>query len=546
MKSRNALLASLFAIAIPGCLEHPITTVELCKVQNPEVQIPLEEKGDVDILFVIDNSGSMAQEQSRLARNFEAFAARLDAMGAHYRIGITTTDVGNPRCPQALTTPEAGDLVLRSCLDRVGEGAFQFDDVDASYACTDVCGLSGEHLAVQATVTDRDPERKARPWLENIDGVSNLPEGVSMADAFACFGPQGIDGCGYEQPLEAMYLAVKKALVADEGNYGFLRDDALLSIILVTDEADCSHDPAFSQIFTPSNTTFWEDPSAPAPTSALCWNAGVACQGPGPVYEGCEPGDYAIDGSLGAADGMSVLRPVSRYTELLDQIRRDKQIVDASRDVLVSLIAGVPIGYEDGSAEIVYQDAPADSQQQKDFGVAPGCVAQDGSNSTAVPPVRERAVAEAFSGGERNLYSICQDDYTPALEGIARRLEKAIEPVCGTAVVADADPETPELEPTCKIQQIVGEEVTDVPACVPVGDADWAVPEGSTVCSIALTDAGGATETSRDDMTLVDGVAPCFNAETNVEFKLVRSGPRVRGATYSATCLSDTADGCEG
>jgi len=542
MTTRSAFFATLLALATSGCLEHPITQAELCSVQTPDRPIALEEKGDVDILFVIDNSGSMAAEQSRLARNFEAFAARLDAMGAHYRIGLTTTDVYNPRCPSNLTTPEAGDLVLQSCLDRIGAGAFEFNGEDASAACTEVCGLTGDQLAVLPTATELDGERKARPWLENIDGVSNLPEGVSMAQAFACFGPQGINGCGYEQPLEATYLAIHKALSPDEGNYGFLREDALLSIIIVTDETDCSHDPAFDAIFV-DDKTFWEDPAGAAPTSAACWNAGVACVGPGPVYDGCEPEDYAIDGTPGAAEGESVLRPVSRYTELLEKIRADKQLVNASRDVLVSLIAGVPVGYESGAAEIEYRDAAPGSEQQKNFGVDAGCVAPDGGS--AVPPVRERAFAEAFSSGERNLYSICEDDYTSALAGIAQRLQLAIEPVCSGTIVADGDPETPEFEPRCTVQQTADGETTDVVPCVPVGDADWAVPAGSSVCAIVLTDAGGLTETPRDDMTLVDGAAPCDDGQSNVEFKLLRNGPRVRGASYSATCVSEAkGDGC--
>jgi len=548
MKAR-AVLFPLVSVALTACLEHPIAQVELCKVENPEVPILIDDGGDVDILFVIDNSGSMVEEQARLARNFEAFARRLDEMGAHYRIGVTTTDSGNPRCEAAATTPEGGDLVLRSCLDRLGEGAFQFNDIDAAFACTDVCGLTGADLAITPTSTDLDPELRARPWIENIDGETNLPEGVAVADAFACFGPQGINGCGHEQPLESMYLALKKALAQDEGHYGFMRDDALLSVVLVTDEADCSFEPAFRDIFI-DDKTFWEDPNGLVPTSATCWNAGVACSGPGPVYAGCEPENFSLDGEPGAADADAVLRPISRYVDLLAGIRADKQRIDPSHEVLVSLIAGVPQGYEDGTAEIAYAEAAAGSEQDLNFGIAPGCVnTSDGSGSTAVPPVRERAVAEAFAGDQRNLYSICQDDYSPALEGIARQIEKALPPACGTTMVADRDLETEQLDADCKIQQVVGREVTDVPACEPVGEADWAVPKGSSLCAIVLTDPGALTPSTRDDMTKVGDPAggftvPCANSETNVEFKLLRDGPRVRGASYTATCLSEAAEAC--
>lgn len=548
MKKARALVIPAVTLTLSACLEHPITHVELCKVENTQVQIPLEEGRDVDILFVIDNSGSMAEEQARLARNFEAFARRLDEMGAHYRIGITTTDNGNPRCGG--TTPEEGDLVLRSCLDRLGEGAFEFNDIDAAYACTEVCGLSGEALAIRPTAIEPGGERRPRPWIEKIDGETNLPADVDVAAAFACFGPQGINGCGYEQPLEAMYRALEKAQVTSEGNHGFLRDDALLSIIFVTDETDCSYTPAFRDMFV-DDRTFWEDPNGLAPTSAVCWNAGVACSGPGPVYDGCEPENYSVDGEPGAADEDAVLRPISRYVDLLERIREDKRRVNEHRDVLVSLIAGVPENYEQGEVAIPYAEAPAGSRQDLDFGIAPGCTNdEDGSGSTAVPPVRERAVAEAFAGDERNLYSICQDDYTPALEGIAKQIAKAFRPVCGVTMVADQVPETEALDPECRIHQIVDGVSVELPPCVPVGESDWAVPEGSTVCTIVLTDPSGLTPSTRDDMSTYKDpetgelTAPCANGETNVEFKLLRNGPRTPGARYTATCLSETAGSC--
>jgi hypothetical protein len=80
----------------------------------------------VDILFVIDNSSSMAEEQAALAASFESFINVLERpeRTADYRIGVTTTDNGNPWCPD--TTPEAGALRLRSCRSRLQE--FVSDD----------------------------------------------------------------------------------------------------------------------------------------------------------------------------------------------------------------------------------------------------------------------------------------------------------------------------------------------------------------------------------------------------------------------------------
>ena len=87
----------------------------------------------------------------------------------------------------------------------------------------------------------------------------------------------------------------------------------------------------------------------------------------------------------------------------------------------VSLIAGVPVGYDSLDAEIVYADAEDDSQFL--FGIGPGCERSEGSGTQiAVPPVREREFAEAFTldpATARNLYSICDGEFSAALTHIA-------------------------------------------------------------------------------------------------------------------------------
>lgn len=49
----------------------------------------------VDILFVVDNSGSMGDEQQNLANNFSEFLTPFLAQGVDFKMGITTTDPRN-------------------------------------------------------------------------------------------------------------------------------------------------------------------------------------------------------------------------------------------------------------------------------------------------------------------------------------------------------------------------------------------------------------------------------------------------------------------
>ena len=79
---------------------------------------------------------------------------------------------------------------------------------------------------------------KPEPYL--IANGSNQNFGATSA-ALSCIAALGTGGCGYEHQIASVW----KALGGDvDGvpmrNQGFLRDDALLAIVLITDEDDSS------------------------------------------------------------------------------------------------------------------------------------------------------------------------------------------------------------------------------------------------------------------------------------------------------------------
>jgi hypothetical protein len=51
-----------------------------------------DEYGNVDVLWVVDNSGSMANEQASLAANFNTFIDRFLDQDINFKMGIVTTD----------------------------------------------------------------------------------------------------------------------------------------------------------------------------------------------------------------------------------------------------------------------------------------------------------------------------------------------------------------------------------------------------------------------------------------------------------------------
>ncbi|MCB9569505.1 MAG: VWA domain-containing protein [Myxococcales bacterium] len=498
----------------------------------------------VDVLFVIDNSGSMAEEQALLAANFASFIEILESpkVRADYRIGITTTDSGNPMCPGSATTPEGGQLVLSSCVDRIPLGEFVFTGTDpvtdASFACTESCSKGDAELAIQPSFTSADGVEKARPWIERIAGQTNLPAGVSMTEAFQCFGPQGVAGCGFESPLESLDRALARMESGGEASYGFLRDEALLAVIFLTDEVDCSYNPAHSEIFT-DNKVFWNDPGDLYPTSAACWRAGVACAGPGPDYPECWSESHDVGGSPGASDDDAVLWPLGRYVDRLQAIEDEKRLINVEAEVIVSVIAGVPSGYPQNPQ--VFSEG-GDAQFLSDFGIGPGCVSASGG--AAVPPVRLREFAEAFQvGDDTNLFSICDDDYSPALAAIAEILSANLRPTCILDCVADTDPQTPLLDPDCTIvnTDLETKVPSVVPPCVDEG-GEWTPPPGEPACHVILVDPGGVTPTIDDDLSPI-----CADNGWNAEIVVIRADPKVKlNLTYSCKLSADPAADCPG
>jgi hypothetical protein len=153
-----------------------------------------------DILFVVDDSGSMAAEQSRLATAFGDFIASLSASAVanDFQIGVTTTAVDLPVC-------EAYD----------GAGACTTFSLRTTYD-------DGTPYAAGALVA-----AAGRPAILRAGSAT-------LVDDFIANVQVGTQGPSKEQGLRAMRQAL------DGRNTGFLRPGARLAVVLVSDEDDCS------------------------------------------------------------------------------------------------------------------------------------------------------------------------------------------------------------------------------------------------------------------------------------------------------------------
>jgi hypothetical protein len=158
-----------------------------------------------DVLFVIDNSGSMEGEQDLLARNFPRFMDWFLDSGVDYHIGVVTTDM----------------------YDRAQTGLLRSSD-----------GIR---------------------WLD--------PETPNPQTHFVDMAAVGIDGANDERGRAAAYTAIE--LRARTDNAGFLRDEASLHLVAVTDEEDESgRDPITRREFI-SYLQFLKDPPARTTFSSI-------------------------------------------------------------------------------------------------------------------------------------------------------------------------------------------------------------------------------------------------------------------------------------
>lgn len=143
----------------------------------------------LDVLFVVDNSGSMSSSQAALASNFPSFINFFKNKGYDFKIAVTTSDAFY------------GDqFVNQSCsLCNVEQTRFR----------------SGTNPKIYVVEEDT-------PNLESV---------------FASNVNVGTTGSGDERAFSSFKAALNSTL-----NAGFHRSDAYLSIVLVSDEEDFSHD----------------------------------------------------------------------------------------------------------------------------------------------------------------------------------------------------------------------------------------------------------------------------------------------------------------
>ena len=96
---RLRLMAPVGCLGLFACFTSPLQSPRTIITQETDVRVEQTLKDKVDILFMIDNSPSMAPKQAQLKSDFPNLIKVLDdfkAKGhpAWYHIGVVTSDLG--------------------------------------------------------------------------------------------------------------------------------------------------------------------------------------------------------------------------------------------------------------------------------------------------------------------------------------------------------------------------------------------------------------------------------------------------------------------
>ena len=341
----------------------------------------------VDLLFMVDNSGSMSEEQASLVAELPRLIRALatgdvDGDGARefapigsLHAGVISSDMGT------------GASEVRTCMMGRFGASLGDDGVLSTRGRVGAAGCSASYPAI-------------------FDFAPGTDDPDAFATDLACVAALGTNGCGFERQLEAVLKAVSPSSATSwtadgfvapsffggssghalDANAGFLRDESLLAILIVSDEEDCS--AADTELFDQDSVR------------------------------------YAGDLNLRCFQHPDALHPVSRFVEGLAQLRR------RTTRLVVGSIVGVPLEVEPSSAVPSYDTILAHPRMVEEIDASATRLRAscDTPRGLAFPPRRILTMQRDLEalGAATTTGSICQSSYTQVtthfLTRIAERL----------------------------------------------------------------------------------------------------------------------------
>lgn len=365
----------------------------------------VEFRKRVDLLLVVDDGPSMEPKQAAFERGFHALLEVFFSPwnNIDLQIAQVSTRVGERLDPD------------RECKSR---------PVQLSYLQTP----SRDPLTWRCEPAD--PLRRTGGYLVGPGAVRS------------CLGSFGHAGCGRNAALARTHEALRQPLSS------WIRDDAVLALVFLSDDRDCSLQDAAPL----------DDEEADNTWSERCFSLGARCQGQAQgEYAQCEVREDDV--GIGASKLLSSQKFVDDLFDLKD---------NQYDQVIAVAISGVA----DQEESKVNYPLPRNNEYR-----APGlgCVHWTLASSQkeagprwlgAQAPIRLRAIAEqTTTPQERALYSICVDDLRRSLHEIAEQVLSRVQPVCIFEPLLDRNAATASGVPYCEVMEQSSKGERLIPEC---------------------------------------------------------------------------------
>jgi len=424
--SSMILAAALAACLVSAaCMDRD--TAQVCAVPTElyATEAVLGGMGGVDILLVLDNSVSMAQEREILATKmyplvnalvdplpWSPYPARDDV-----RVAVVTSDMGLGF--EGICDPEQCPWMQNRCDDLGDDGRFRRyrpvgERPSIRVAEGEIpCSPYGAQCPPGWICEGVDPDTYVGSCADpEGDGEVPCPilgeEGFAWSGEYdldpdfttrvACLADRGTVGCGFEQPILAAIRGLSR-----EDQLEFVRRDALLVVVVISDEDDCS--VADPDLYL--DDEFASHGDGPSRVNLACGNHPERLHPVPSMYEKLtalksRPNSVAFVGIVGVPPGDVCEGTGDMLDGCLDQ--DDMQLAE----ILETSSAG---------------------EERYDF--APACTREVGGEVVARASPGRRYVELAKNGFRRMSYihSICNADWSQAMAEISALTAPA---PCGT------------------------------------------------------------------------------------------------------------------
>lgn len=421
--ARSLAWIAALGLGLAGCPHQELAPLGPCTVSATAQRVEQEGLSAVDLLFVIDNSGSMASKQIKLAqelprlvqvlttgdrdfgRDAPAGGARMFTPVSSLHLGVVSTNMGG------LDEAPAMEAIvgISACVGLGDDGLFLNSADVAVEGVTAAMDFEFPNYAAGDVVLPPDPNcdgLPAQPAYQNYE-AGKAPSVDEVALSFSCISKLGVRGCPLEQQLEAMWKALAPSsddsfLDGTSGhgdpkgeNAGFLRDESILAVMIVSDEDDCS-------VTQDGKALIEQTPEADQRYGTLNLRCGVH----GGEQEG-------------------LVHPVQRYIDGLYSLKPNNH-----DRVIFSGIVGIP---ERGNGQSPQQVLNFPEMQFRagllGLPTATCTGVTQGRREDAYPGRRFLQVAQGF-GSDAVIYSICSADYGPALDNLIEKIANKLSGNC--------------------------------------------------------------------------------------------------------------------